>query len=51
MNENVDLGAIQDLLTSFRRDEVAIHPAYHSPHGNAEAWRLSEDMHTHSMNN
>jgi len=45
MSGNVDFDAFQDVLSDFRRDEATVRPAYHSPHGDAEAWRLSEEMH------
>jgi hypothetical protein len=45
MNDNVDFDAIWDVLSDFRRDEAAVRPTYHSPHGDAEAWRLSEETH------
>jgi hypothetical protein len=44
MIDSVDLSAFEDALSGFRRDEAAVLPAYHSPHGDAEAWRLNEEM-------
>ncbi|UMP07000.1 hypothetical protein [Amycolatopsis sp. EV170708-02-1] len=46
MNKNVDLSALQDVFSDFRRNESKVLPAYHSPHGDAEAWRLAEDTRT-----
>jgi hypothetical protein len=44
MIDSVDLDVFEDTLSGFRRDESAVLPVRHSPHGDAEAWRLSEGM-------
>ena len=43
MNDNVDLNVFQSLLSEFRREEMAARPTVHTPHGDAQAWRLAEE--------
>ena len=43
MNDNVDLNVFQNLLNEFRRKEMAARPTAHTPHGDAQAWRLAEE--------
>ncbi|MEV0416004.1 hypothetical protein AB0I68_35920 [Streptomyces sp. NPDC050448] len=43
MSNNVDLGELHELLGDFRRDEATIRPTVHTPHGDAQTWRLSEE--------
>ncbi|MEV0410682.1 hypothetical protein AB0I68_07665 [Streptomyces sp. NPDC050448] len=43
MSNSVDFGDLQRLFDEFRRDEAAIRPTVHTPHGDAQAWRLSEE--------
>jgi hypothetical protein len=44
MNDNSEFDSFKDVLDNFRRAEAGVLPVFHTPHGDAEAWRLKEAM-------